>query len=81
MIEAQHHRDTHCIYLKTQQKIIYRNQSWYQLNFEVILSTMEAGVGEKEIITCLGILDIPEVKSYIGHNVLKLVDNKIGPTI
>ena len=36
------------------------------------------GVGGKDMITYLGILNIPGGKSNIGHNVPKVMDNKIG---
>ena len=54
---------------------------WRQINFHVILVTMAVGVGRKDMITFFGILDITGVKSKIGHHVLKVVDDKIGPII
>ena len=54
---------------------------WHHINFQVILVTMAMGVGRKDMITFLGILDLTGGKSNIGHHVLKVVDDKIGPII
>ena len=42
---------------------------------------MEMGVGWKETTTCIAILDILRGKSDIVHNMLKVVDNHIGPIL
>ena len=39
------------------------------------------GVGMKDIITCLEILDLDVGESNIGRHVIKVVDTKIGPII
>ena len=65
----------------TQNNMAQNISLWRQINFQVILVTRAVGVGRKDMITFLGILDITEVKSKIGHHVLKVVDDKIGPII
>ena len=57
---------------------MYKNLSWYQLNFQVSLETMEMVVGGKYMTTCLGKLDLLGGNSNIGHHVLKKLDNKTG---
>ena len=57
----------------------YMNASWYQLNWQVGLSTMEMGVDMKYMTTRLGTLDITGVKYNIGHPVLNVIDYKIVP--
>ena len=42
---------------------------------------MEMVVGRKYMETFLGILELTGGKSNIGHNVLKIVDDNIGPII
>ena len=54
---------------------------WRQINFHVILVTMAVGVGRRDMIKFLGIMDIYGVKSKIEHHALKVVDDKIGPII
>ena len=52
-----------------------------QLNFQVILRSMEMCLGGKDMTTYLGNLDLPVGKSNSLHNVLKIVDDKIRPII
>ena len=59
----------------------YRKPSFYQLNCQVRLATMERGIDGTDIPTCLGILDIYGGKSNIGHNLVKVVGNKIEPIV
>ena len=43
--------------------------------------TTAVGDGRKEMITSLGIFDLTGGECKIGHHVLKVVDDKIGPII
>ena len=42
---------------------------------------MEMGVVGKDMTTYLGILDTTRGKSYIGHHVIRVVDDKTEPII
>ena len=55
--------------------------SYYQLHFWVSLAAMEMGVVGKDMTTYLGILDTTRGKSYIGHHVIRVVDDKTEPII
>ena len=67
--------------LITQNNGSYTNLSWYQLNFQLMITTLEMGFGGKYITTFLDILNIPVIKSNIVNCLLEVLENIIGLNI